>query len=112
MDYVIRFLAGGLVVSLFAILGDVLRPKSFAGLFGAAPSAALATLCLALFREGDAYVSVEGRSMILGALALAAYSFAVCQLMMRYRCPALAATTLALVLWLAVALGSPRLLVG
>jgi hypothetical protein len=30
MDYVIRFLAGGAVVSVFAILGDVLRPKSFA----------------------------------------------------------------------------------
>jgi hypothetical protein len=37
MEYVIRFLAGGLVVSLFAVAGDVLRPKSFAGLFGAAP---------------------------------------------------------------------------
>jgi Protein of unknown function (DUF3147) len=110
MDYAIRFIVGGLMVSLFAIVGDVLRPKSFAGLFAAAPSVALATLYLALIREGDAYVSVEGRSMILGALALAAYSFAVCQLMMRYRWPALAATTLALVLcsgraWLATPAG-------
>ena len=32
MDYVIRFLAGGIVVSLFAVVGDILRPKSFAGL--------------------------------------------------------------------------------
>ena len=101
MDYAIRFIVGGLMVSL-----------KLRSLFSAAPSVALATLCLALVREGDAYVSVEGRSMILGALALAAYSFAVCQLMMRYRWPALAATTLALVLWLAVALGSQRLLVG
>jgi hypothetical protein len=29
------------MVTAFAILGDVLRPKSFAGLFGAAPSVAL-----------------------------------------------------------------------
>jgi hypothetical protein len=35
LDYAVRFLAGGLIVSAFAILGDVLRPKSFAGLFGA-----------------------------------------------------------------------------
>jgi hypothetical protein len=39
---------GGVVVSLFAILGDTLKPKSFAGLFGAAPSVALATLGLTI----------------------------------------------------------------
>ena len=39
-EMVIRFLVGGVVVSLFAMLGDVLRPMSFAGLFGAAPSIA------------------------------------------------------------------------
>jgi hypothetical protein len=33
-EYVIRFLVGGAVVSAFAMLGDLLRPKSFAGLFG------------------------------------------------------------------------------
>ena len=35
-------------MSLFAILGDPLKPKSFAGLFGAAPSVALATLGLTI----------------------------------------------------------------
>jgi ATP-dependent DNA ligase len=28
---------GGIVVSLFAVTGDVLKPQSFSGLFGAAP---------------------------------------------------------------------------
>jgi hypothetical protein len=83
MEYLFRFLAGGIVVSAFAVLGDVLRPKSFAGLFGAAPSVALATLSLALWKEGGAYASIEGRSMILGSFALALYSLAVCQLLMR-----------------------------
>ena len=50
--------------------------------------------------------------MILGAVALAVYSFAVCQLLMRARWPALAATTSAIVLWLAVALGSRQILLG
>src|SRR5258706_328165 len=59
MEYLFRFLAGGIVVSAFAVLGDVLRPKSFAGLFGAAPSVALATLSLALWKEGGDYVSIE-----------------------------------------------------
>src|ERR1700756_5004760 len=105
MDYVIRFLAGGIVVSLFAIVGDVLRPKSFAGLFGAAPSIALATLTLAFWKHGGGYVSTEGRSMILGAIALAVYSILVCQLLMRLRCSALAATLVATAAWLVVAVG-------
>jgi len=112
MEYLVRFLVGGIVVSAFAVLGDLLRPKSFAGLFGAAPSLALATLSLALWKEGGEYASVEGRSMILGAIALAVYSFAVCQLLMRARWSALAATTSSIVLWLAVALGSRQLLLG
>ena len=40
---VLRFVVGGVVVSAFSMLGDILRPKSFAGLFAAAPSVALAT---------------------------------------------------------------------
>jgi len=32
-DLILRFLIGGTFVSLFAILGDIFRPKSFAGLF-------------------------------------------------------------------------------
>jgi hypothetical protein len=46
MDWVLRFLIGGTIVSVFALIGDVLKPKGFAGLFGAAPSVALATLGL------------------------------------------------------------------
>jgi hypothetical protein len=112
MEYLVRFLAGGIVVSAFAVLSDVLRPKSFAGLFGAAPTVALATLSLALWKEGSDYVSIEGRSMILGALALVAYSLLVCQLLMRARWSALAATTTAILLWFAIALESKQLLVG
>src|SRR3984957_20985060 len=59
MDYALRFLAGGLIVSAFAILGDLLRPKSFAGLFGAAPSVALATLSLAIVKNGSAFAAVR-----------------------------------------------------
>jgi len=36
-EYTIRFFAGAFLVSIFSCLGDVLRPKTFAGLFGAAP---------------------------------------------------------------------------
>jgi Protein of unknown function (DUF3147) len=112
MDYVVRFLAGGVVVSLFAIVADVLRPKSFAGLFGAAPSVALATLTLASVTQGGTYVATEGLSMILGALALTVYSFLVCQLLMRVRCSTLTATTAATAAWLVIALGLKQVLLG
>src|SRR5215475_11584438 len=105
MEYVIRFLAGGLIVSVFAMIGDVLRPKSFAGLFGAAPSVALVTLSLAFFEHGGAYLATEARSMILGAIAFVIYSLLVCQLLMRARWSAMAATLAAAVAWLGVALG-------
>ncbi len=112
MDYLIRFVAGGVLVSLFAMVGDVLRPKSFAGLFGAAPSVALATLTLAFCKHGGRYVSIEGRSMILGAIALAVYSFLVCQLMMRVRRSALTATLAATAVWLMVAVGLKQAFLG
>jgi hypothetical protein len=111
MDYLIRFVAGGVLVSLFAMVGDVLRPKSFAGLFGAAPSVALATLTLAFCKHGGMYVSLEGRSMILGAIALAVYSFLVCQ-PMRVRCSALTATLAATPVWLMVAVGLKQAFLG
>ena len=112
MDYLIRFVVGGAVVSLFAVVGDVLRPKSFAGLFGAAPSVALATLTLTFSKHGGQYVATEGRSMILGAIALCIYSVLVCQLLMRVRCSALSATLTATVVWLVVAIALEQALLG
>ena len=84
LEYLLRFLAGGIAVSAFAALGDTLRPKSFAGLFGAAPSIALATLLITLSHKGAPFAAVEGRSMIVGAFALAAYSWIVCVLLKKF----------------------------
>jgi hypothetical protein len=112
MEYVIRFVVGGIAVSVFAVLGDVLRPKSFAGLFGAAPSIVLATLGIAMTQHGKAYAATEARSMMLGAIALWLNSSTVCRLMERHRVSALPATCTMLVLWLLFAFGLQWLLVG
>ena len=100
-EYVIRFLVGGAVVSAFAMLGDLLRPKSFAGMFGAAPSVALATLGIAVYQHGAGYAAVQTQAMI----ALAIYSVVVCQLLVRAKLRAVTATLLSLVVWLIAALG-------
>ena len=112
LEYFIRFLAGGIVVAVFAILGDMLRPKSFAGLFGAAPSVALATLTLTFWKQGGHYASIEGRSMLLGSIALAAYSLLVCQILIRLRWSAMKSTLAAAAAWFAVAFGLERMLLG
>jgi hypothetical protein len=111
-EYLVRFLIGGLAVSAFALLGDVFRPKSFAGLFAAAPSIALATLGLAVWKEGADYAATEGRSMIIGSLGLCAYSLAVCHLIKRYQLSSFVTTGTALILWFAVSFGLKSLLLG
>ena len=101
----IRFLVGGAVVSAFAIMGDLLKPKSFAGLFGAAPSVALATLGLTVATEGASYAATESRSMIAGALAFMAFASCVSWVMMRYKLSALLVTICSIPLWFGVAFG-------
>jgi uncharacterized membrane protein (GlpM family) len=101
-DLVIRFLVGGLVVSLFAMVSDALRPKSFAGLFGAAPSIALATLGLTIHKHGHAYAALESRSMMLGAVAFLVYAASVSWALRRYHVSALGASLGLLPVWFLV----------
>lgn len=98
-QFLIRFLIGGVVVSAFAVCGDILRPKSFAGLFGAAPSLALASLTLTFRQNGSAYVSIEAKSMMLGAVAFLAYAYFVGQVLKRTHAKALTVSILAMPLW-------------
>jgi Protein of unknown function (DUF3147) len=111
-EYILRFIVGGLAVSGFAVLGDIFRPRSFAGLFAAAPSIAIATLLITVSRHGWEYAAVEGRSMILGAAALCVYSVVVFHLLRRSRFTALLASLAPIAAWLAVALGLAWMIFG
>ncbi len=104
-EILIRFAIGGAVVSAFAALGDMFKPKSFAGLFGAAPSVALATLALTVSHQGKAYAAVEAHSMIAGALAFLVYALCTTYVMMRSRARALPLTIALIPVWLAIAMG-------
>ena len=110
--YLIRFFAGAFLVSLFSCLGDVLRPKTFAGLFGAAPSIAIATLLITYVTKGATVVVTEARSMVIGGAAMAAYSFATCQLIKRYELTGLQATLVAALVWFGGAFGLAWVLLG
>jgi hypothetical protein len=104
-DLVVRFFAGGVIVSLFAVLGDVVRPKSFAGLFGAAPAVALATIGITITGHGRVYAAIEARSMMIGAIAFLIYAAMVSWVLRRYKPGALKAALAAMPLWLGVSLG-------
>jgi hypothetical protein len=104
-DLAIRFVVGGAVVAAFAVLGDCLTPKRFAGLFAAAPSVALATLALTYGSKGSGHAALEGRSMIVGALALIAYSALVSRLLASRHWHPVAASVTAWAVWLAIAFG-------
>lgn len=101
-----RFFVGGLVVSFFAVLGDMLRPRSFAGLFSAAPSVALATLALAIHKSGSAYAAEEARTMLLGSGAFLVYCALASFILRRYRLSAFVASFALLPVWLVISVGS------
>ena len=108
-EVIFRFLIGGTVVSVFAVIGDVLRPKSFAGLFGAAPSIALATLGLMAYQHGNQYAALESRSMILGACAFLIYVATTSYSLRRFSASTLVTTLALLPIWFAVIAGLYRL---
>jgi hypothetical protein len=109
-EMIFRFVVGGAAVCFFAALGDILKPKSFAGLLGAAPSVALATLSLTLMKEGHVYAQLEARSMVLGGFAFFLYAWSVAWLLVRNRSvrqrfSVLAIASSSLALWVAASLG-------
>ena len=112
MELGLRFLIGGVVVSAFALCGDLLRPKSFAGLFGAAPSVALASLALTMRQHDASYVALEGRSMVIGAIAFLAYAWVAGQALKRSHTGALAVTVAALPVWFGLSFAGLLLLRG
>lgn len=103
VELLIRFIAGGLVVSIFAVIGDILRPKPFAGLFGAAPSVALATLGITFMTKGGSVAGIEGRSMMAGAAALFVYGVISGETLLKREGSALAVAGAASVAWFVVA---------
>jgi Protein of unknown function (DUF3147) len=102
ISILLRFLIGGLLVSAFAVISDVLKPKSFAGLFGAAPSIALATIGLTVASEGTHYAALEARSMVVGAIGFFVYASCVSRLLIRHKIKAGPATLISSPVWGAV----------
>jgi hypothetical protein len=104
----LKALFGGTLVVVFSGLGDVLKPKVFAGLFGAAPSVALASLFVTVATKGAPTAAVSSRGMIAGSVGMAVYCVAASALVKRFG--ALGGSVLAYVAWIVPALGAYWLL--
>ena len=100
----LRGAAGGLLVVVFALIGEVLRPKAFSGLFSAAPSVALASLAITVSTQGAAKAGAACRGMVLGGIGMTACCVAGAVAIPR--CRALWGSLIAWISWAAVALGS------
>jgi uncharacterized membrane protein (GlpM family) len=97
----LRGLVGGTFVAAFAVLSELVRPKSFAGVFGAAPSIALASLLVTIADKGEQAARIQSLSMVLASFAMLAYCLTAVVTLDRFG--ALRGSALAFVSWVVVA---------
>lgn len=103
LEYLARFVAGGFLVCLFALIAQVLQPKQFAGLFSAAPSVLIAGIALTLLTKGAVAATVTAEGAIAGAVGMIVYCLLAVPAIQRYK--ALFGSLLSLSLWFLVAFG-------
>ncbi len=63
---------GGTLVVVFALIGQVVKPRVFSGLFMAAPSVGLASLAIAVGFHGVGRAEQNAIGMVPGALGMTA----------------------------------------
>ena len=107
-EVAVRFALGGLIVSLFSVTGELWKPKTFSGLFGAAPSVALASLALTFAKQGPSAVALLGRSMVIGSVALYVYGAACVLATRREKWPVWLAALSSWLAWFAAAFAGLR----
>jgi hypothetical protein len=99
----LRGLAGGGLVVVFALIGEIVRPKAFSGLFSSAPSVAVASLAITAGFETVGKARQAAIGMVIGGLGMAACCVAAAAVIPRAK--ALVGSLAAWVSWGLVALG-------
>ena len=108
--YLGKFLVGGTVVVLFALVSETFQPKRFAGLFSAAPSVLLASLIVTVLLEGTAPASLSASGAVAGAVGLVTFALVSAWAVNRWK--GLAGSLISLVPWAVVSLAAYLVLVG
>jgi uncharacterized membrane protein (GlpM family) len=97
----VKALASGVLVVVFSLIAEAVRPRSFSGLFGAAPSIAIVSLLITETSKGAHAARQQSFAMMFGALALAVYCVVATDTIARLG--AMRGSILAFGAWLAVA---------
>lgn len=103
LEYLARFVAGGLLVCLFALVAEVSQPKQFAGLFSAAPSVLVAGVALTLLTKGAASAILTAEGAIAGAVGMIVYCLVAVPAIQRHK--VLGGSILSLAAWFLVSFG-------
>ncbi|HZT90426.1 MAG TPA: DUF3147 family protein [Gaiellaceae bacterium] len=105
----IKTVEGGVLVVLFAVVADVVRPKRFSGIFAAAPAVALAGMTVSGVAKGAREVHLSAAGMIAGGIGIVLYCGTV--FLLHLRIDAFRAALAALPIWFAVAAAAYLLVV-
>ncbi|HLZ22519.1 MAG TPA: DUF3147 family protein [Ktedonobacterales bacterium] len=108
--YSAKFLVGGALVCVFALVSEVFAPKRFAGIFSAAPSVLTAGLAVTLVAETAGKTALDAEGAAAGAIGLIAFCIVATPLVRRFK--ALGGSLLAALVWLGVAMGAYGALAG
>lgn len=85
LEHIARFIAGGLLVCVFALISEICMPKQFAGIFSAAPSVLLAGLAITIFTRGTSPAVLTAQGAIAGALGMIVYCIIATPLLKRHK---------------------------
>lgn len=108
--FIAKFLVGGALVCVFALVSETWTPKRFSGLFSAAPSVLTAGLAVTLIAETASKAALNAEGAAAGAIGLVAFCLVATPLVRRFK--ALRGSLLAVVAWLVVAMGAYGALTG
>jgi uncharacterized membrane protein (GlpM family) len=99
-----RFALGGAAVSLFSAIAELFKPKTFSGIFSAAPAVALVSLTLVFVQRGEASVREHALGMICGGVAFFAYACACVFTTSSTRLPVWLGAAVCWAVWFAIAM--------
>jgi uncharacterized membrane protein (GlpM family) len=98
---VAKGLCGGALVVAFAVLSEMLKPKRFAGLLGAAPAVAIAGLAITVLSKGAHDARDASTGMLAGCAGMVVCAAVAVEALKRMR--PLAAALCAVGSWVVVA---------
>jgi hypothetical protein len=104
LEYLARFVVGGLLVCIFALISQMCVPKQFAGIFSTAPSVLLAGLAITLVTKGAVQATLSTEGAVAGALGMILYCIVVTPAIKRHQ--TLRGSLLSLFIWFFISFGA------